>query len=138
MKWRLRRGDRPRRSGLEKDGQTFEHGTCGHIENPEIHFFFSKFYSKKKIWLQDFFGSVAFGQTEIFLRMVLYSFFFFFSTNLSLNLKLKGFFSQKIHLIITDWPTWIKCWGYRKKSPQYHISASRQGFCSVVVSVKVI
>ena len=45
---------------------------------------------------------VGFGQTEIFLRMALYSFFSFFSTNLSLNLKLKGFFSQKIHLIITD------------------------------------
>ena len=45
---------------------------------------------------------VGFGQTEIFLRMALYSFFSFFSTNLSLNLKLKVFFSQKIHLIITD------------------------------------
>ena len=31
-----------------------------------------------------------------------------------------------------------KCWGYQKKSHQYHLSASRQGFCSVVVSVKVI
>ena len=34
----------------------------------------------------------------------------FFLTNLSLNLKhwkINGLFSQKIHLIITNWPTWI-------------------------------
>jgi hypothetical protein len=30
-----------------------------------------------------------------------------------------------------------KCWGYRKKSHQYHLSASRQEFCSVV-SAKAI
>jgi hypothetical protein len=28
-----------------------------------------------------------------------------------------------------------KCWGYRKKSHQYHLSASWQGFCSVDVSL---
>jgi hypothetical protein len=107
MKWRLRRGDRPRRSGLEKDGSELDKHLSPTWKNLVL--------QKKKEEKKEFAylpthtqkSWVGFGQTEIFLRMALYSFFSFFSTNLSLNLKLNGLFSQKIHLIITDWPTWI-------------------------------
>ena len=75
MEWRLRRGDRPRRSGLEKDGSNFSDSLGQSWTN--IWARHGRIWCSKKKGKKEFAylpthtqkSWVGFGQTEIFLRM---------------------------------------------------------------------